>query len=41
MAKAGFVQQRFVDALVMDPSPAAVLDAFAAWQHPGTKWDNN
>lgn len=41
MAQAGFLQQRFVDALVMDPSPAAVLDAFATWQHPGTKWDNN
>ena len=40
MAQAGFVQQRFVDALVLESSPAIVLDRFAAWRHPGNKWDN-
>lgn len=41
MARAGFVQQRFVEAIVLDSSPATVLDKFAGWRHPGNKWDNN
>ena len=40
MSEAGFVQRRFVDAIVLEPTPAQVLDAFAGWTNPGMKWDN-
>lgn len=40
-AQSEFIQQRYVDAIVMDPSPAAVLDNFAGWSPLGAKWDAN
>ncbi len=36
----GFIQRRFVDALIVEPTPAAALDAFAGWVPLGSKWDN-
>ncbi|MDO5032598.1 TIGR00730 family Rossman fold protein [Corynebacterium sp.] len=41
MAERGFVQERFVDALVIAPAPAEVLDRFATWANPGTKWGDH
>ncbi len=37
---AGFVQRRFVDALVLAPTPVAVLEGFESWVNPGIKWNN-
>lgn len=36
----GFIQRRFVDALIVEPTPAAALDAFAGWVPLGSKWDS-
>ena len=41
MAEAGFILPRFVKALVIEENPAAVLDGFAQWHYPGTKWNND
>ena len=41
MAEAGFILPRFVKALVIEETPAAVLDGFAQWHYPGTKWNND
>ena len=41
MVQEGFVQQRFLDALVVEPTPVGVLDAFGSWTNPGSKWGNN
>lgn len=41
MVQEGFVQKRFLDALVVSPFPAEVLDQFASWTSPGSKWSNN
>ncbi|AKE38075.1 Cytokinin riboside 5'-monophosphate phosphoribohydrolase [Corynebacterium camporealensis] len=40
MAQAGFVQQRYIDCLILDSDCASVLDKFAQWTYPGRKWDN-
>ncbi|MFS0071789.1 TIGR00730 family Rossman fold protein [Corynebacterium striatum] len=40
MSKAGFVQRRFIDALVLAPTPVAVLEGFEGWVNPGIKWNN-
>ncbi|MGV0382310.1 hypothetical protein ACUY26_07090 [Corynebacterium segmentosum] len=32
---------RFVKALVIEENSAAVLDGFAQWHYPGTKWNND
>lgn len=37
-AQLGFTQRRFTDALVIGHWPTEVLDQFAAWRFPGTKW---
>ena len=41
MAEAGFILPRFVKSLVIEENPAAVLDGFAQWHYPGTKWNND
>lgn len=41
MVQEGFVQKRFLDALVVNPSPVGVLDGFSSWTSPGSKWSNN
>lgn len=41
MVQEGFVQQRFLDALVVEPTPVGVMDAFGSWTNPGSKWGNN
>lgn len=41
MVQEGFVQKRFLDALVVNASPAEVLNEFASWTSPGSKWGNN
>lgn len=37
-AATGFVKQRYVDALILDSDPAAILDKFAGWSPLGPKW---
>ncbi|WP_288747304.1 TIGR00730 family Rossman fold protein [uncultured Corynebacterium sp.] len=41
MAEAGFILPRFVKALVIEGNSADVLDGFAQWHYPGTKWNND
>lgn len=37
-AATGFIKQRYVDAIILDEDPAAVLDKFAGWSPLGPKW---
>lgn len=41
MVQEGFVQKRFLDALVVNADPAEVLNEFGSWVSPGSKWSNN
>ena len=41
MVQEGFVQKRFLDALVVNADAAEVLNEFASWVSPGSKWSNN
>lgn len=35
----GFVREKYLDALIVADTPAAVLDEFPGWCAPGRKWD--
>ncbi len=35
----GFLQPKYVESLIVENSPADVLDAFATWSAPGGKWE--
>ncbi|MCX7492094.1 TIGR00730 family Rossman fold protein [Corynebacterium sp. P6129] len=40
MCAEGFIQRRYIDALIVTDDPGEIFDRLAEWRAPGTKWGN-
>ena len=39
MVDEGFIQQKYLDSLIVESTIDAVFERLEAWRAPGTKWD--